>query len=135
MAADEVSRLVCHELSHLGMRDFLDYYPAQLSGGMRKRVAIARAAIKHPRCLLYDEPTAGLDPMSSQRVVDMVHDLHRENKITSLIVTHEVHYFIDSVERMMLLRDGQIDYDGTPVKDIHNWYGYDATPTTVEGCP
>lgn len=133
MPEEDVKKEVCNELGNLGLRDFLDYYPAQLSGGMRKRVSIARAAIKHPKCLLYDEPTAGLDPISSQRVVDTITELHKNN-VTSIIVTHEIHYFLDIVHRMMLLRDGQIVYDGEPISDIHNWYGYDFAPDVSGNC-
>jgi phospholipid/cholesterol/gamma-HCH transport system ATP-binding protein len=124
MPEEEVRKLVCEELGVLGLRPFLNYYPAELSGGMRKRVAIARAAIKHPHCLLYDEPTAGLDPISAQRVVDMIEDLYKQN-VTSVIVTHEIHYFSKLVKRVLLLRNGKIVYDGEPVSDIHSWYGFD----------
>lgn len=130
MSPEEVHKRVVQELSGLGLQDFLDYYPSQLSGGMKKRVAIARAAIKNPACLLYDEPTAGLDPMSSQRVVDLMNELHRD-RITSMIVTHEIHYFLDSVSRMMLLSAGKIVYDGDPIADIHKWYGFDEVPKSV----
>lgn len=130
MSPEEVHERVVQELTTLGLQDFLDYYPAQLSGGMKKRVAIARASIKNPECLLYDEPTAGLDPMSSQRVVDLMNELHRD-RITSMIVTHEIHYFLDSVTRMMMLSTGKIVYDGDPIADIHKWYGFDEVPQSV----
>ncbi len=130
MSPEEAHERVVQELTGLGLQDFLDYYPSQLSGGMKKRVAIARASIKNPECLLYDEPTAGLDPMSSQRVVDLMNELHR-GRITSMIVTHEIHYFLDSVSRMMLLSAGKIVYDGDPIADIHKWYGFAEVPDSV----
>ncbi len=130
MSAEEAHERVVQELTSLGLQNFLDYYPAQLSGGMKKRVAIARASIKNPECLLYDEPTAGLDPMSSQKVVDLMNELHRDH-ITSVIVTHEIHYFLESVTRMMMLSAGKIVYDGPPIADIHKWYGFDELPESV----
>lgn len=119
---DEVHRQVTEELKFLGLEGFLDYYPAQLSGGMKKRVAVARAAVSNPRAMLYDEPTAGLDPVAAQRVVDLISELHQQLSITSIVVTHEIHYFASIVKRVMMLRNGQIVYDGAPVADIHQWY-------------
>ncbi len=124
LSPEEVHQKVVAELSNLGLQNFLDYYPSQLSGGMKKRVAIARAAIKNPDCMLYDEPTAGLDPVSSQKVVDLITELHRDNT-TSIVVTHEIHYFFNIVRRMLLLREGKIVYDGEPIHDIHKWYDFD----------
>jgi len=122
LSEEEVRKEVYDELQFLGLKDFLDYYPAQLSGGMKKRVAVARAAVSNPKVMLYDEPTAGLDPIAAQRVVDLINDLHQQLNITSIVVTHEIHYFVDIVKRVLMLRDGGIVYDGAPVADIHEWY-------------
>ncbi|MCK6622428.1 MAG: ATP-binding cassette domain-containing protein [Calditrichaceae bacterium] len=122
MPEEEVHKQVVEELAFLGLEDFLHYYPSQLSGGMKKRVAVARAAIANPRIMLYDEPTAGLDPIAAQRVVDLISDLHRQLNITSVVVTHEIHFFLNKVKRLMMLKDGRIVYDGAPVADIHEWY-------------
>lgn len=120
---EEVYRKVVDELKFLGLDGFLDFYPSQLSGGMKKRVAVARAAISNPRVMLYDEPTAGLDPIAAQRVVDLISELHQQLNITSVVVTHEIHYFLKTVKRLLMLKDGKIVYDGEPVEDIHEWYG------------
>jgi phospholipid/cholesterol/gamma-HCH transport system ATP-binding protein len=122
LSEEEVRKEVIDELKFLGLEGFLDYYPAQLSGGMKKRVAVARAAISNPNVMLYDEPTAGLDPIAAQRVVDLISDLHQQLNITSVVVTHEIHYFVDIVKRVLMLREGNIVYDGEPVADIHEWY-------------
>lgn len=119
---EEVHKQVVEELAFLGLEGFLNYYPSQLSGGMKKRVAVARAAIANPRVMLYDEPTAGLDPIAAQRVVDLIGDLHRQLNITSVVVTHEIHFFLNKVKRLLMLKDGRIVYDGAPVADIHEWY-------------
>jgi len=119
---EQVYKEVVEELKFLGLENFLNYYPSQLSGGMKKRVAVARAAISNPKVMLYDEPTAGLDPIAAQRVVDLISDLHQQLNITSVVVTHEIQYFLSSVKRLLMLREGQIVYDGVPVGDIHEWY-------------
>ncbi len=123
LAAREIQERVWETLEFLGLDKFLHYYPAQLSGGMKKRVAVARAVVANPSGMLYDEPTAGLDPISARRVVELVSNLRNQfNNITSLVVTHEVHYFMDAVHRMLMLKDGKVAYDGAPVLDIHEWY-------------
>lgn len=118
----EINERVMGKLTFLGLDEFSDYLPAHLSGGMKKRVAVARAVVSNPRGMLYDEPTAGLDPNSAKRVVGLIERLQQQFNITSIVVTHEVHYFMDTMERMIMLKNGQIAYDGTPVLDIHDWY-------------
>lgn len=119
---EEVHEKVVKQLTYLGLKEFLNYYPAQLSGGMVKRVAIARAVINNPDTMLYDEPTAGLDPMTCQRVVDLIRKLHGNNEITSVVVTHEIHYFVELVERMIMLQEGKVAYDGPPLTDVSQMY-------------
>jgi phospholipid/cholesterol/gamma-HCH transport system ATP-binding protein len=122
MSEEEVYKEVVDELKFLGLDGFLAYYPSQLSGGMKKRVAVARAAVSNPKVMLYDEPTAGLDPIAAQRVVDLISELHQQLNITSIVVTHELQYFISTVKRLLMLREGNVVYDGVPVADIHEWY-------------
>lgn len=118
----EINDRVMGKLSFLGLNEFSDYLPAHLSGGMKKRVAVARAVVSNPRGMLYDEPTAGLDPNSARRVVGLIEKLQQQFNITSIVVTHEVHYFMEAMQRMIMLKDRQIAYDGAPVLDIHDWY-------------
>ena len=122
LAGREIRERVLETLQFLGLDKFLGYYPDQLSGGMKKRVAVARAVVANPNAMLYDEPTAGLDPISARRVVELITHLRNQFNITSLVVTHEVHYFMDAVQRMIMLKDGKAVYDGAPVSDIHEWY-------------
>lgn len=114
LSREEVYHGVMEKLEYLHLDTFKDYYPAQLSGGMKKRVAIARAITSGPDVMLYDEPTAGLDPQTATRVVGLIDDLRHRFNVTSLIVSHEIHYFMNVVDRMMLLRNGVIEYDGVP---------------------
>jgi phospholipid/cholesterol/gamma-HCH transport system ATP-binding protein len=89
-------------------------YPAQLSGGMRKRVGIARAIAGAPKYLLYDEPTSGLDPVNADIVDDLVRRLDRELGVTSIMVTHDVRGAFNVADRLALLSDGKIVLQGTP---------------------
>ncbi len=108
----KVKQRVEEIMSLLGMENFLNYYPAELSGGMKKRVAIARAIAANPQILLYDEPTAGLDPVTSKRVVDLIYALQKSLNHTALIVTHIIQHFNTIGDRLLMLKSGTIVYDG-----------------------
>lgn len=88
--------------------------PAQLSGGMRKRVGIARAVAPRPALLLYDEPTAGLDPLTSEIVTTLMQRLQRDLHVTSVIVSHDVRAMLRIADSIALLRDGSFTFLGTP---------------------
>ena len=89
-------------------------FPAQLSGGMRKRVGIARAIAGAPKYLLYDEPTSGLDPVNADIVDELVKRLDKELGVTSIMVTHDVRGAFNVADRIALLSDGRIVLQGTP---------------------
>ncbi|MCU0619794.1 MAG: ATP-binding cassette domain-containing protein, partial [Gemmatimonadaceae bacterium] len=89
-----------------------DQLPAQLSGGMRKRVGVARAVAHRPSLLLYDEPTAGLDPLTSGTVVDLIARLRRDLGVTSLVVSHDVRAMLRSADRLALLHEGGFAFVG-----------------------
>jgi phospholipid/cholesterol/gamma-HCH transport system ATP-binding protein len=104
----EIDRRVRAYLDLVGMVDHVHAMPRELSGGMKRKVAVARAMILEPRYLLYDEPTAGLDPTSAAVVESMIRRLQRERAITSLVVTHDVdltRYIADSIA---LMEEGRI---------------------------
>jgi len=109
---EEILGRVEEIMTFLGLENYLDYYPSEISGGMRKRVSIARAIVTHPEALLYDEPTAGLDPFAAKKVVDLIRDLQHKFQVTSLVVTHEIHHFVNVVDRLIMLKNGTITYDG-----------------------
>ena len=94
--------------------DTADKYPAQLSGGMRKRVGISRAIAGTPKYLLYDEPTSGLDPVNSDIIDDLVKSLADELGVTSIMVTHDVKGSFRTADRIALLTHGKIVQIGTP---------------------
>jgi len=104
----EIDRKVRQYLGMVRMEEAILAMPRELSGGMKRKVAIARAMILEPKYLLYDEPTAGLDPASSAVVEVMINQLREETRITSLIVTHDIDLTRYAADRIALLEDGRI---------------------------
>ncbi len=88
--------------------------PSELSGGMKKRVGIARAIVSNPEYILYDEPTTGLDPIMTNSINKLIKKIHHEDNLTSIIVTHEMRTVYEVGTRVLFLDDGIIKYDGTP---------------------
>lgn len=115
-AMDTAARLISvrDTLALLGIDGLIDRLPAELSGGQRKRVALARAIVLRPECLLYDEPTTGLDPIRSDVVAKLIQMLQRELKPTSVVVTHDIPLAFKVADQMLLLRHGQIHLAGPP---------------------
>ena len=103
----------CIRLVNLPL-DTIEKYPAQLSGGMRKRVGIARAIAGAPKYLLYDEPTSGLDPVNADIIDNLVQRLDDELGVTSVMVTHDVRGAFRVADRLALLSEGRIVMQGTP---------------------
>ena len=87
--------------------------PADLSGGMRKRVGLARTIVGRPRCVLYDEPTTGLDPITSDSINHMIRRLQRKLGVTSIVVTHDMKTAFHCADRVALLHEGRVHFDGT----------------------
>jgi len=105
--AEEVLELV-------GLDEHMGKMPNHISGGMRKRVALARAIITRPKCILYDEPTAGLDPVMADSINHLIRRLAREFKITCVIVTHDIKSMNHIADTVAILRSGRIYFEGTP---------------------
>jgi phospholipid/cholesterol/gamma-HCH transport system ATP-binding protein len=108
----EVEELVKNKLSMVGLDGFQNYYPANLSGGQRKRVALARAIALNPEVLLYDEPTTGLDPIRSDVINELVLKLKRELGVTTVVVTHDMTSAYKIADRIIMLHSGKIVADG-----------------------
>jgi phospholipid/cholesterol/gamma-HCH transport system ATP-binding protein len=92
----------------------LDQYPGELSGGMRKRVGIARAIASRPRYVLYDEPTTGLDPVNAETIDGLIVELAKELGVTSIVVTHDLESAFQVGDRVALLTEGKLQACGTP---------------------
>jgi len=105
----DTKELVIEALESVGLVDALDLMPAELSGGMKRRVALARTLILKPKIILYDEPTSGLDPITAKEIIELMRRVQRQYKTSSLIITHDVDCARVIAERMILLVDG-IDY-------------------------
>ena len=89
-------------------------FPSELSGGMQKRVSFARAIVTNPNTILYDEPTAGLDPISSTLIEDYIVRLKDETNAASIVVTHQMSTITRTADRVIMLYDGKIVFEGTP---------------------
>jgi phospholipid/cholesterol/gamma-HCH transport system ATP-binding protein len=116
MEEDEIERVVRERLDFVDLDPdiVMTQLPSQLSGGMRKRVGIARAIATNPEIVLYDEPTAGLDPLTVGTINVLVRKLQRELGVTSIIVTHDIRAGFRVANRVALLREGRIVFEGSP---------------------
>jgi phospholipid/cholesterol/gamma-HCH transport system ATP-binding protein len=108
----QVEELVKSKLAMVGLDGYQNYYPANLSGGQRKRVALARAIALNPEVILYDEPTTGLDPIRSDIINELILKLQRELKVTSVVVTHDMTSVYKVADRIIMLHNGKIIADG-----------------------
>lgn len=105
--------LVMEALESVGLAHTIDLMPAELSGGMKKRIALARALIMKPKIILYDEPTSGLDPITSKEIIELMRKVQKKYKTSSLIITHDVDCARVVSERMILLVDGRNYAEGS----------------------
>jgi len=107
-----IDELVKSKLAMVGMDGFQTYYPANLSGGQKKRVALARAIAMNPHVILYDEPTTGLDPIRADIINELILKLQRELEVTSVVVTHDMNSAYKIGDRIIMLHEGKIIADG-----------------------
>jgi len=108
----EIAKRVKETLRLVGLGKSEKLYPYELSGGMQKRVAIARAIIYNPKIIIYDEPTTGVDPISVDKIVSLIEDLHSRLAITSLVVTHDLEVGLRLANRLAFLLGGKIIFEG-----------------------
>jgi len=99
-------------LENVGLSDALHKMPSQLSGGMRKRISLARTIIVDPKIMLYDEPTTGLDPVTSDEISLLINDIQKKYKTSSIIITHDIECARATADRLIMLQNGQIYADG-----------------------
>jgi phospholipid/cholesterol/gamma-HCH transport system ATP-binding protein len=111
---EEIDEIVQEKLGLVGLQDAAEKYPAELSGGMRKRAGLARAIAHGPEVLLYDEPTTGLDPITADVIDDLIVDLNTKLSVTSVVVTHDMKSAFKISSRVIMLYQGKVQFDGTP---------------------
>ena len=100
-------------LENVGLSDAIDKMPSQLSGGMRKRISLARTIIVDPSIMLYDEPTTGLDPETSAEISVLINDIQKKYKTSSIIITHDIDCARSTANRIIILQDGEVYQEGT----------------------
>ena len=115
----EIQKVVAERLEQVGLPDTQAAYPAELSGGMKKRVSLARATALQPEIVLYDEPTAGLDPIMSENINDLIVKTRETMGVTSILVTHDMHSVFKVADRIALLYETRIAAIGT-VEEMRN---------------
>jgi len=110
----EVRDRVVQALEDVGLREMGDKYPAEISGGMKRRVALARALITEPKIVLFDEPTTGLDPIISSSIHRLITKTHKKYGFTGFIISHEIPEIFDVADKIAMLYNGTIIETGTP---------------------
>jgi phospholipid/cholesterol/gamma-HCH transport system ATP-binding protein len=110
---DEIDVKVKTALEHVSLEEAIDKMPSELSGGMKKRIGLARSIITEPELMLYDEPTTGLDPITSKEISELILTLQKRLNMTSIVVTHDLICANIIADRAIFLRDSKIFYEGT----------------------
>ena len=114
MSDKQIAAVVAEKLALVGLSGIENKKPAELSGGMRKRVGLARAVAMNPDYILYDEPTTGLDPITARQINILIRELQAKLQVTSIVVTHDLHSAYHVGDRLCLLHEGRIYFTGTP---------------------
>jgi len=112
----EIKRIVAESLNKVGLNDIEGLMPFELSGGMRKRVGLARAIAYRPEIILYDEPSTGIDPIRADSINDLINDLKRDLCVTSVVITHDMVSSYKVADRIAMLYEGRIIEIGTPAE-------------------
>ncbi len=115
--AIDTETLIVEALENVGLVDAIDLMPSELSGGMKRRIALARTLILRPKIILYDEPTSGLDPITAKEIIILMQDIQKKYNTSSLIITHDVDCARVISDRMILLIDG-VDYAVGTFKEL-----------------
>ena len=113
ISKEETDTLVMEALKNVGLEDAIDKMPSELSGGMRKRIGLARTLILKPEIILYDEPTTGLDPITSKEISNLMLEIQKKYNTASIIITHDVECARLTANRMMIIKDGTSYANGT----------------------
>ena len=113
LSHQEITEKIHEALENVGLSDALNKMPSQLSGGMRKRISLARTIVVDPMIMLYDEPTTGLDPATSDEISSLINSVQEKYKTSSLIITHDIECARNTANRVIMLDDGVVYKEGT----------------------
>jgi len=113
LSDDEVESKIKEALENVGLVDAIDKMPSQLSGGMKKRISLARTVVVDPEIMLYDEPTAGLDPVTSSEISSLIVDIQKKYKTSSIIITHDIKSAQTIANRVLMIDEGIVHNEGT----------------------
>lgn len=120
VSQEEVNKMVLQALEDVGLAHTINMMPAELSGGMRKRIALARTLILKPEIILYDEPTTGLDPITAKEIIELMMEIQEKYNTTSLIISHDMNCVRTAGDRVVILVDGRCYANGTYEELIQN---------------
>lgn len=120
IAKRDIKNIVEEKLSLVGLEGILNLKPSELSGGMKKRVALARALVTNPAYILYDEPTTGLDPIMSDSIDSLIKDLAEKLNVTSIVVTHDMYSVKNVAAKVAMMNEGVIYFTGKPEELINS---------------
>ncbi len=110
---DEIEAKVKEVLENVGLPDAIDQMPSELSGGQRKRISLARTIIVDPEIILYDEPTTGLDPITSDEISLLINDIQKKYKTASIVITHDIECARTVADRFVMLKEGEVYKEGS----------------------
>ena len=119
MTKKEIDDKIHEALENVGLESALDKMPSQLSGGMRKRISLARTIVVDPQIMLYDEPTTGLDPVTSDEISALINAVKKKYKTSSIIITHDIECALATADRVIMLKDGEVYAEGE-IDDFQN---------------
>jgi len=113
LTQQEMDEKIKEVLENVGLSDALNKMPSQLSGGMRKRISLARTIVVDPLIMLYDEPTTGLDPVTSDEISLLINEVQKKYKTASIIITHDIECARNTADRVIMLQDGEVYLEGS----------------------
>jgi phospholipid/cholesterol/gamma-HCH transport system ATP-binding protein len=114
LSQKEIDEKIKEALENVGLSDAMDKIPSQLSGGMRKRISLARTIVVDPLIMLYDEPTTGLDPATSGEISSLINEVQKRYKTSSIIITHDIECARATADRFIMLHEGNVYLEGKP---------------------
>jgi phospholipid/cholesterol/gamma-HCH transport system ATP-binding protein len=117
---EDINNKIVEALNNVGLPDAIDKMPSELSGGMKKRIGLARTLIANPKIILYDEPTTGLDPITSNEISDLINETKKKFHNSSIIITHDINCVKKVADRIAMIKDGKVYKEGSLEEFVTN---------------